>query len=246
MHRVLVSLAALLAAGCSSLSTNELVVAAPVEVRPNAVLATEQVPVTVDVAYEVAGLPSASTDAAVVDYSTSLALAPNPTLPAAAPAQEESLHGSRFTIKAGFWSAEDADELDDGLIINASWMKFFSKLLALEFELGYMDTDGEDAGVSADVWALPIMVNGRLNLPIWILDAYGGAGLGAFYYDLETDVGDDDGFLLGGNVFVGATINIAKAIALGLEGKYYISEDIDDFDSSLDAFALMATLGFSR
>ena len=166
--------------------------------------------------------------------------------PAVAAPQNGGLHEDRFTLKAGYWGSTE-DELDDGYIVNAAWMRFLSKLFALEFELGYMDTDGEEGGVSADVWALPIMVNARLNLPIWVLDVYGGAGLGTFYYDLETDIDDDDGFLLAGNAFLGATINIAEAIAVGLEGKYYITDDIsDDFDSALDAFALMATLGFSR
>ena len=35
-------------------------------------------------------------------------------------------------------------------------------------------------------------------------------------------------------------------MALGLEGKYYITDDIDEFDEGIDAFALMLTLGFSR
>lgn len=161
----------------------------------------------------------------------------------------ESLHSSRFTIKGGYYSAEDADELDDGYIFNVSWMRFFSKLLALEFEVGYLDADGEDGGIEADVYGIPIMVNGRANIPVWILDVYGGLGVGTIYYDAEVSGGvsaDDDGFLLGGNIFLGATINLADRIALGLEAKYYETEEIDDVDASLEAFALMLTLGFSR
>lgn len=165
---------------------------------------------------------------------------------AASPApvpQEESLHSSRFTIKAGYYGAEE-DELDDGYILGVSWMRFFSRLLAIEFELGYVDADGEGDG---EVWSLPIMLNGRLNLPIWILEAYGGLGVGGFYYDAEGGGENDDGFLWGGNAFLGASVNLADAIALGLEGKYYVSDDIsDDLDFGLDAFALMLTLGFSR
>lgn len=249
MHRVSVSLVALLLAGCSSLPTSELVLAEPTEAQPSAWVVAEQPAPATSPGYEVA-LPPPSTDAQVIDYSTALAVSPSLAAFAATPAQEESLHNSRFTIKAGLYSAEDAEELDDGFIVNVSWIQFFSKLFALEFELGYLDADGEDGGVEADVFAIPAMVNARLNLPIWVLDCYGGAGIGAFYYDAEVEAlglsDDDDGFLLGGNVFVGATINVADAVALGLEGKYYLSEDIDDFDTALDAFAVMATLGFSR
>jgi hypothetical protein len=129
-------------------------------------------------------------------------------------------------------------------------MRFFTGLLALELEVGYLDADGEDGGVEVDLYGIPIMVNGRANIPVWILDVYGGLGVGTIYYDAEVSSGglsaDDDGFLLGGNIFLGATINLADRIALGLEAKYYETEEIDDADATLEAFAVMLTLGFSR
>jgi hypothetical protein len=167
---------------------------------------------------------------------------------ASAPAAEESLHTSRFTVKGGYWGATE-DAIDDGYLVGLSWMRFFSKLFALELEAGYMDADGTDSGVDFDVWSIPVMVNGRLNVPIWVLDLYGGLGIGTFYYDAEASgaaSADDDGFLWAGDAFVGATINLADAIALGLELKYYLTDDIDDYDEGLDAYALLLTLGFSR
>jgi len=164
------------------------------------------------------------------------------------PVAEESLHSSRFTAKLGYYGSQE-DALDDGWILNLSWMRFFSKLFALEFEAGYLDADGSDAGTDTDLWAIPLMVNGRLNVPVWIIDLYGGLGLGGFYYDAEASgavSADEDGFLLGGNAFLGGTINLGDAMALGLEGKYYVTDDIDEFDEGIDAFALMLTLGFSR
>ena len=164
-------------------------------------------------------------------------------------AQEQSLHSSRFTIKGGYYGSTE-DALDDGWIANVSWMKFFSSFFALEFEVGYLDADGTDGGLDTEVWGIPIMVNGRLNLPIWVLDLYGGVGIGTLYYDAEANVGnqtaEDDGFLWAGNAFAGATLNLAEAVALGLEFKSYVTDDIDDVDSSLDAYALMLTLGFSN
>ena len=173
---------------------------------------------------------------------------PAPAALASAPQEGESLYKDRFTLKGGYYGAKE-DALDDGYIFNLSWMSFRSKFLAVEFEAGYLDADGRDSGVEAEIWSLPFMVNGRLNAPIWILDVYGGLGVGAFYYDVEISggaTGDDDGFVMGGNAFVGATLNVADRIALGLEGKYYVTEEADDLDESLDAFALMLTLGFSR
>jgi hypothetical protein len=167
----------------------------------------------------------------------------------AAPAQEESLHSSRFTIKGGYYSSEE-DALDDGFIFNLSWMTFTSKMFATEFEIGYIDADGSDGGTDSEMWSIPVMVNGRLNLKVWVLDLYGGLGIGGFYNHLESDTGNShkstESCLFGGNAFLGATINLADAVALGLEGKYYITDEVSSFDTSLDAFALMLTLGFSR
>jgi len=157
---------------------------------------------------------------------------------------------TRFTIKGGYYSSEDADELDDGYIVNASWMQFMSPNFALEFEFGYFNADGDDSGVEGDVWGLPAMVNGRVNVPVGPLDLYGGAGLGNIYYDGEVDAGivsiDADGWVFAGDAFLGATIDVGESLALGLEGKYYLTEEIDSLDVSLDSFALMVTLGFGR
>ncbi len=169
------------------------------------------------------------------------------TLPA--PAAAEGLRHSRFTVKAGYYGSEE-DELDDGYIINLSWMRFFSSLFALELEAGYFDADGNVSGVDTEAWGIPLMVNGRVNLPIWILDVYGGLGIGTIYYDAEASAlgvsATDDGFVAAGNAFLGATLNLADAIAMGIEAKYYGTGDMADFDTSLDALAVMLTLGFSR
>src|SRR6185503_21121911 len=127
------------------------------------------------------------------------------------PAEGESLHGSRFTLKGGYYGSSE-DAIDDGYIVNASWTRFLNKLFAVELEIGYIDADGSDAGVDTDVWSVPIMLNGRLNVPVWILEAYGGLGIGTFYYNAEASGAvndDDDGFLWGGDAFLGASINLA-------------------------------------
>ena len=181
--------------------------------------------------------------------SVEYALDPAVFATASAPAEGEGLHSNRFTLKAGYYGSQE-DGLDDGYIIGASWMRFLSKLFALELEVGYLDADGTDSGVDTDVWSIPIMLNGRFNVPIWALEGYAGLGVGGFYYDAEAegpgvDV-SDDGFLVGGNAFVGASINLADRLSLGLEAKYYVTDTISDLDSGLDAFTVMLTLGFGR
>ena len=136
---------------------------------------------------------------------------PAPTSPYALE-DDKSLRKNRFTIKAGYFAAEDASELGDGWMISGSWMRFFTKLLALEFELGYFDADGSSSGVKGELWGIPIMVNGRVNLPVWVLDLYGGLGLGTIYYDIEIGNSDSDGFILAGNAFLGgSSISVTRS-----------------------------------
>ena len=243
-HALFLTVPSLFLFGCASARTLELVHDDAPEAR--AIVASTEAP-----APELAREPEVAREPdapAFADYELEvLSATAEPRQPLLTPAQEEeSLHGSRFTLKAGYYGA-DEDALDDGYIVNVSWMRFFTKLFAIEIEAGYLDVDGSEGGVDVDVWSVPIMLNGRVNLPIWVLDCYAGLGIGTFYYDAEVSGGgDDDGFLAAGNGFLGATINLADAIALGLEGKYYVTEDIDDADAALDAYAIMLTLGFSR
>ncbi len=251
MFRVSLLLASLVLASCASVPANQLLVSKTLEPRTGGGVGEEHAPAPVTEASEVT-VPSVTTAGSeelrvgVAEPAVYREPSPSPFFPLAA---DEGLRESRTTLKAGYYSAEDADELDDGWIANISWMRFFSNWLALELEAGYFDADGDDGGVDGEVWGIPVMVNGRANIPLWVLDVYGGAGVGTIYYDAEASgavSAEDDGFLLGGNAFVGATINVADAIALGLEAKYYLTEEADDIDAALDAYALMLTLGFSR
>lgn len=244
MLRISISIASFVLASCVSLSGNELRVGRTFEPRAGVSTAAEVSEVGVP------PLPSAGPALPPIEHLAEPSVLIDPPRPRSLGLAEEGLRHSRFTIKGGYYSAEDAEELDDGYIFNVSWMRFFTSLLALELEVGYLDADGEAGNAEAEVYGIPIMVNGRANIPVWILDLYGGLGVGTIYYDAELDAGalsaEDDGFLAAGNAFLGATINLADAIALGLEAKYYVSEEIDDVDTTLEAFAVMLTLGFSR
>jgi hypothetical protein len=94
------------------------------------------------------------------------------------------------------------------------------------------------------------MTNLRAGIPIGPIDVYGGVGLGTIYYDGKLDVGaitvSADGFLFAGDAFVGASITLKDKLSLGVEAKWYVTDDIGSFDSSLDGYALMATVGFGH
>jgi hypothetical protein len=250
MLRLSMLLVSLACASCASLPSSELIVGATPALQPstglgvgNGLARASEAPPS-----HSAALSSGELEPMPLEPSTGPAAPADPrAFAASAPAAEEALRTSRTTLKAGYYSAEGTDALDDGWIVNAAWTRYLSNLFAIELEAGYFDADGEDGAIEAEVWGIPLMVNGLVSIPVWVLEVYGGLGVGGIYFDAEATGGvEDDGFLLGGNAFLGASLSLADAIALGLEGKYYLTEDSDEFDEPLDAFALMLTLGFSR
>ena len=217
----------LLLLGCASPRTNSLIVGDAAIVS-----GTEAPPV------EVLAAPDAAT-------GVFTDLAPDSQMRPAPPRPRE-----RFTLKGGYYGSSE-DGLDDGYIINASWMHPTSGAFASEVEIGYLDASGTDKGVDRDVWAIPVMVNGRINVPVGEkIELYGGAGLGSFYFEADAKTAgvkvSADGFLFGGDAFFGGAIHLGESLFLGLEGKYYLTENTSDLSGSLDAYVVMLTLGFDR
>lgn len=174
--------------------------------------------------------------------ATTAALPPTTmTEPYALPAETSTAFTNYFTVKGGAIIPAESD-LDPGYLVNASFGQYLTRLISVEIEGGYMAPDPD--ATSADLFAVPLMVNGRVNVPIWIFEVYGGAGIGGMYYDLDVGAVDLDGWLIAGNAFLGADAALFDKLTLGLEAKYYITEEIDRADSNLDGLAVMATLGW--
>jgi hypothetical protein len=168
------------------------------------------------------------------------------TPPAAPPPRPRQ----RFSIKGGYYGASD-DGIDDGYIINLSWKRPTSGILSSEIEIGYLDASGSDKGVDRDLWSIPVMANGRFDVPVGQkIELYGGLGLGSFYYDVDAKAAgvkvSNDGFLFGGNAFFGGVIHLGQDLSLGLEGKYYVTDSASDLGGGLDAYVVLLTLGFDR
>ena len=168
----------------------------------------------------------------------------------AAPAKPPRRQRERFSLKGGYLSS-DEDGFDDGIIITGAWMRPMSDIIASEVEVGYMDASGSHKGVDRDVWAIPLMANGRVNVPLGErLEVYGGLGLGWMYYEADAEaIGvrvDADGFLFAGDAYFGGSILLGESFRLGLEGKYYATDSTSELDGGLDSFVALLTLGFDR
>jgi hypothetical protein len=161
---------------------------------------------------------------------------PEPSSTKPAPAAAAETARARFSLKGGYLSSSE-DGFDDGVIINGAWMRPLSDDLASEVEVGYMDASGSHKGVDRDVWAIPILANLRAE------PAPGGQAGGlrrsrARLVVLQTRTrtrtpgasvdASGDGFLFAGDAYFGVDIRLGESFRLGLEGKYYATDNSSD------------------
>jgi opacity protein-like surface antigen len=170
--------------------------------------------------------------------------------PGAPPGTPPPRPRQRFSIKGGYYGSTE-NGIDDGYIINLAWKRPTSDILSSEVEIGYLDANGTTNGVDRDLWAIPLMVNGRFDVPLGKkFEVYGGLGLGSFYYDVNAKSSlanvSADGFLVAGDAYFGGGIHLGENLVLGLEGKYYVTDNTSDLNGGLDAYVVLLTLGFER
>lgn len=150
--------------------------------------------------------------------------------PAVAPVTPKRvLGGDSYTIgKVGmFMPAGDLDNLDDGLAAEVIFGHKLMPFLSIEGSLGYLSAEAQGGSNQFDLTAIPLFVNGRLSLPILILEAYGGVGVGGIYADYEAGAFSDSDFVLAYQAFIGLEVGLGN-LAVGAEYKYLQSEDTSD------------------
>lgn len=164
-----------------------------------------------------------------------------PVMTPAPAAEDEDRRGTNYlTAKGGVFYPKESD-LDSGYILNLAYGRYFTRFLAVELEGGYLVPGTDESSV--DLYAVPLMLNARLNLPLWILEAYGGLGGGGTYYNFDSPSSDSDGWLLTGSAFLGANLVLFDRLTGGLEAKYYVTEEVRNSNDSLGGLAVTLTLG---
>jgi hypothetical protein len=152
--------------------------------------------------------------------------------------------GTYISARLGpLWFLEDLEDFDVGFNGEIAVGNRIFSFLAVEFQSGYFWGE-EDS--DTELWGVPFVVNAKGILPLFFLEIYGGIGIGGYYINLDFPGGDDDDFVFGGNIFLGAGLDVGP-VGVGLEGKYILTEEFDTPgpDASFEGFALMAyvTLG---
>jgi len=147
--------------------------------------------------------------------------------------------GTYITAKLGpLWFLEDLEDFDVGFNGEIAVGNRIFSFLAVEFQSGYFW--GED-GSDAEFWGVPFVLNAKGILPLFFLEAYAGIGVGGYYVNFDVPGDDEDDFVFGGNIFLGAGFDLGP-VGLGLEAKYILTDDINvpGSDISFEGVALMA------
>ena len=169
--------------------------------------------------------------------------APSPLALTSEPDREGDRSGDRYFMVKGGWIGQDDKDLGNGYVVNLAAGTFvIGRILALEIEGGWAETKKDKTNVDALV--IPVMANARASIPLWILEIYGGAGIGGVYYDFDlSPAGDRDGWVVGGNLFAGADLVLFESLTGGVEVKYYVTDETRVTKDDLNGLAAMITLG---
>ena len=177
-----------------------------------------------------------------------------------------------LTLKAGIYEPEtdDLDEFDTGFNGEISIGHYFNPNFAMEFGVGYFKTDTDGVGVflitpylfiipyDVAIDVIPITLTFKGILPFEQGEIFAGLGVGGYYVDGEVDVSsinlEDEDFIFGAHVVLGAQADITKTVFIGVEGKYFWTDDAElkdeyagipfEAEFELDGFTVTANLGF--
>ena len=177
-----------------------------------------------------------------------------------------------LTLKVGIYEPEtdDLDEFDTGFNGEISIGHYFNPNLAIEFGVGYFETDANEViraygytfPIDFDIDVIPITLTFKGIVPFEQGEIFAGLGVGGYYVDAELDVEvlgssinlEDEDFIFGFHVVLGAQFDITETVFMGVEGKYFLTDDAElednyagipfEVEGELDGFTVTANLGF--
>ncbi len=152
--------------------------------------------------------------------------------------------------KAGpFWFSRNFTDLNPGLDTEGVLGVHLIRFLAIEAQSGYLWSEDSTPGSYSQLWAVPIVGNLKLTVPLFIVEPYVGAGGGAFYINTterRTGVFSDTerDWVGGGNAFAGLNLTLGPLL-IGAEAKYILTEKAKTARgrAELEGLAIMASLG---
>ena len=174
---------------------------------------------------ETAAVPSLDVTPAAPATVPTRALDGAPVLAArAAPVRDEPRIGSSYTevTLGAFEPAGDLSRNDTGFWGDVAFGRRFAAFFAVEGRLGYFNSNGP-----VDIYGVPATLEGRVGIPILILEPYLGGGGGVVWMHSEiSGFGDEDDFSGMWDAFAGIDVGLG-GFNLGAEYRYFQTGDLD-------------------
>lgn len=181
-------------------------------------------------------------------------------LPPSATGQDKTYYTA---LKAGaYFPSGDLDDdfdFDTGFNGEIQFGNHFMRNLALEWGIGYFESESRESGnftdpilgtisgsADLDLWAIPVTLTPKGYFFLENLELYAGVGIGVYFVNLAIDASgtisgplgttmgsiseDDDDTIIGGHVLTGANYFIASNIFIGVIGKYIFTEEAEFFN----------------
>ena len=162
----------------------------------------------------------------------------------AGPGLADIVPKSYLALKGGYFSPTgdfQGDKLNGGpyweLAGGFNWGIFGAELGA-----GYLRAEN----ARADIQTVPILLSGKLQLPLVILALYARGGVGAYYTELDLKSGEGKGTKWSGGYHGGLGIDFRLGpVLVGIEGTYLATRpNFNVGEVTLDGVAVTGNLGF--
>ncbi|MBI5583498.1 MAG: outer membrane beta-barrel protein [Deltaproteobacteria bacterium] len=160
------------------------------------------------------------------------------------PGFADILPKSYLALKGGYFSPTgdfQGDKLDGGpyweLAGGFNWGIF-----GAELGVGYLKTENS----RADIQTVPILLSGKLQLPLLFMAPYARGGVGAYYTELDLKSGEGKGTKWSGGYHGGLGIDFRLGpVLVGIEGTYLATKpNFEVGEVTLDGVTLTGMVGF--
>jgi len=152
-------------------------------------------------------------------------------------------------VKAGFYSpqSDDLEDWDEGFNGELAFGHYFNPNVAMEFGLGYFQT--ETSQPDAEITVIPVTLALKGIYPVDKAELYVLGGIGAYFANLEVSGRglsiDDDDTAFGGFQGAGVNYKLSNEFFIGVEAKYlWVEAEWSFANVDLDGWIFTGNLGF--
>jgi opacity protein-like surface antigen len=177
------------------------------------------------------------------------------------PARAADNPSNYVVVKGGFYAPSQSFDLSDynggsqnhfdsktGIDGELDIGHYFLPMLAVEFGSGYFQSKNSSTADST-LKVVPVLLTGKVVLPLGIFEPYGEFGIGAYFTKLDvtgsvSNFSGTSDVAFGLHAGAGFNVDLSKQVFVGLEGRYlWARPDFGGQDIKINGFTTTANIG---